>query len=265
MKRTIAFISALLLGSHAPAAPTSIDLRPSGPWKIDYEQNSCVLSRPYSDGQAAYELQLGFEPIKKDVWLRIASPEKKRSRDDGDAAVEVDGQKLPNPVHFNTYANGRGGTTREFWLKPFNEVRPAQQTLQFAPKGREVLTLHSLNFQSGIGAADSCIDDLHRSLGIDPAVLKKVAVEPDGYMGEFIDLPPFQGEFNFQMLFWVSPTGRVDECHLLVPTGKPSFDKNACAQLMKNGKFKPARDAAGSPIRAPVFESPQIIKTVVRS
>lgn len=63
----------------------------------------------------------------------------------------------------------------------------------------------------------------------------------------------------------MTPAGRVDECHLLSPTGKASFDKKACDQLKKAGQFIPAKNAAGHAIRAPLYENATIISQVFRT
>ena len=263
MKRIVAFVLGLGLASPAIAAPPPIDLQPSGPWKVEYGESACLLNRPYSADGKSYRLELTFEPVQSDVWLRIYDPTRSRSRDDGEAVVEVDGTQVGDKVHFNVIPKG-AGTTREFWLREFNKVQPMKSSLRLLPRRHSELRLTTTDFPKAMQAVAGCVDDLHRSLGVDPAVLKTIAIKPQGWAAKFMELPDFQDEFHFQILFWVAASGRVDECHLLAPSGKPKFDKTACEQLMKNGRFVPATNAAGKPVRAPVYENAYIRKQTFR-
>lgn len=120
-------------------------------------------------------------------------------------------------------------------------------------------------FAEAMKSIGTCVDDLHRSLGIDPALLKAIASPPQPISGTFPTMPTYKDEFIYQMLYWVASTGRVDECHLLAPTGAQSFDKNACEEMKKNARFKPARNAAGQPVRAPIYENAHVRRVVYRS
>ena len=99
---------------------------------------------------------------------------------------------------------------------------------------------------------DSCMDDLHRSLGVDPALLRSIATDPEGWSFQFVRSPV--REYSMELLYWVTADGRVDECRILKPSGISDFDQRFCEELKRNGRFKPAKSTAGSPMRAPVFE-----------
>ena len=101
------------------------------------------------------------------------------------------------------------------------------------------------------------MDDLGKELGISPATITAVAVPPSGYVDEFVRTPRLEPgkSFEFVTLYWVSSDGRVDDCRLLKTSGLKAFDKTFCATLAAKGRFKPALDSAGKPIRAPRFEN----------
>lgn len=266
MNRVLTAMLAAALGSPAQAAPEQIDLVPSGKWRIDYADNGCVLSRPFTANGQEYKLGLSFEPLASNVWMTIHSPDTVNRRDDGDAKVEIDGAAMKDPVHFNVFKDKPSGTIREYWLKKFqSNVGTTKQFLRLETGRYGDIRIDFDGFAEAMKSIGTCVDDLHRSLGIDPALLKTIATPPEGFAGSIVELPQFNDSFTFQMIYWVAPSGRVDECHLLAPTGKSNFDKNACEQLKKNARFKPAKNAADAAIRAPVYENNTVRTTVIRS
>ncbi|MFL6729728.1 MAG: hypothetical protein ACJ8E3_01685 [Sphingomicrobium sp.] len=237
----------------AAKSPEPINLKPAAAWKIDYHTNSCVLSRQFTSGSASYAVQLTVAPVDQRAWLRIGSAEKSRHTDDGDAIVEVDGAKLAEPTHFNFYPNARGGTTREFLFEDFErDVAGTARTLRLEPERHGNFLLDVSDLRAAMRTMHSCMDDLHRSLGIDPALLRTIVAEPQGTTFSFVKSAPLP--FDMQLLYWVAPNGRVDDCRVLAPTSKAEADTAVCDELKRKGRFKPAKNAAGIAIRAPVYE-----------
>lgn len=265
MKRIVAFVLGLALVSAATAAPQPIDLKPAGPWKVEYGESACLLNRPYLANGKSYRLELTFEPIQTDVWLRIYDPEKSRSRDSGEAVVEVDGSQVSDKVHFNVIPSANG-TKREFWLREFKKVQQMQNSLRLLPRRHGELRLATGDFPKAMHAIVGCVDDLHRSLGIDPAAVKAIAKQPEGNPSlSQIDFPKTPSGFDITLLFWITTEGRVEKCRVLKPSGLANFDKSVCSQLEKKARYKPARDAAGKAVPAPIYEAIRLRREVIRS
>ncbi len=253
--RVVASFILLFALSAATDATAPIGLQPSGPWKIDYGERSCVLTRPFSAAGQVYEFELTFAPIERSAWLRIGSSEKVKGRDDGDTIVEIDGKRLAETVHFNIFPNAKGGTTREFLFDDFRkDIGAATTTVRLTPRRFGDFNVAVPGFPEAMRAMDVCIDDLHRSLGVDPAVLRAVATEPVGDAFSFLKFPETQNGLDIALLYWVTAAGRVDDCRVVLASGNRDFDNRVCDELKRNGRFKPARDASGAPIRAPVYE-----------
>jgi TonB family protein len=266
MLRVLIALCAGFIASAGFAAAGSVQLDPAGPWRVDYADDGCVLSRPFSAAGARHDLGLTFRPLQKRVWLRIRSSEQVRARDDEEIKVDVDDVTLKDLVHFNIYRAEPSGTVREFLFNDFaRQVGGVQRSFRFRTARHGELLLNAKDIAKALQSTKTCVDDLHRSLGIDPALLATLKSEPEGYSGEFIELPDFRDQFEYHILYWVTPEGRVEDCRLLRPTGNKKFDQNACIQLEKKGRFKPARNAAGEAVRAPVYEDPVIRRTVIRS
>ena len=264
----IIFSAALAVASSAFAVPTTptTDLKAAGPWKVDYSEAACLLSRPFTapDG-SAYQAEFTFEPLQVETWLRLRSSEKPPRRDDGKTTVEVDGNQIANDVHFNIFGSpGGAGTTREFWLRDIRKLGSMKQSLRLATQKRGDFRLAADGFHAAARAIDTCMNDLHSSLGIDPAIIKTIAVPPEGSSFGFMDYPIGSSGFQMTLLYWITADGKVENCRILKPSGQAAFDKVACARLEKKGHFTPAKDASGKPIRAPKYEDLNLRREIIR-
>ena len=173
MNRLLIAMLAVALGSPAQAGPGQIDLVPSAKWRIDYADNGCVLSRPFTANGQEYKLGLSFEPLASNVWMTLHSPDTVNRRDDGDAKVEIDGAAMKDPVHFNIFKDKPSGTIREYWLKKFqSNVGTTRQFLRLETARYGDIRIGFDGFAEAMKSIKTCVDDLHRSLGIDPALLK---------------------------------------------------------------------------------------------
>lgn len=260
----------LLLWSLLASAPSyaePVQLQPAGPWRIDYAEDSCLLSRPFTGSGQAHNLVATFEPLQGRVWMRLSSPEELRKRDDEKITVEVDGVALGEPVHMNVLKGKPSGTVREFWFKTYwSDVAGAEKSLRFRTAKYGDIQLNGTGLAKAMTTVSTCVDDLHRSLGIDPIQLRSIKSWPEGHAAKFLDIPlQHDGDsFTYRVLYWVAANGRVDECRLLGSTGNAKFDASACAKLKKNGEFVPARNFADAPVRAPVYENATIRRFTTR-
>ena len=246
-------ILAIALGVSGAKPAEPIKLNPAAPWKVDYSSSTCVLTRQFTDGLSPYDFQLTLAPIEKRAWMRIGSAEKSRQMDDGNASVEVDGTKLPNPTHFNIFPNSKGGTTREFLFEDFQrDVGHAAKTLRVIPARHGDFALDLADFPDAMRVMSTCMDDLYHALGVDLAVVASVATPPRGWPLEKVDLP--RGGFNLTLFYWATAAGNVENCQVIKPTGNQKFDARVCQDIEKKARLIPARDSKGTAIRAPVYE-----------
>ena len=104
-------------------------------------------------------------------------------------------------------------------------------------------------------AMRKCLDELLTHWGIDAAsqhTLTRAATPLD--QGQWVSI--IQAEYPSAMLnqsksgivrvrMIVGPDGRAQSCHIQVPSQDSSFEKTACAGMIKASRFTPALDAAG--------------------
>ena len=172
--------------------------------------------------------------------------------------------QVSDKVHFNVIPKG-DGTTREFWLREFNKVQGMQASMRLRTRRHGDLKLATGDFPNAMRAVVACVDDLHRSLGIDPAAVKVIATQPQGTPSiSQIDFPKTPSGFDITLLYWITTEGRVEKCRVLKPSGLAKFDKSVCAQLERRALFKPARDASGKAVPAPIYESIRLRRQVIR-
>ena len=256
-----------LIASVPAYAAEPVQLQPAGPWRIDYTENSCLLSRPFTANGQAHNLVTTFEPLQGRVWMRLSSPEELRKRDDEEIQVDVDGVALSQPIHMNVLKRNPSGTVREFWFRTYwSDVAKTEQSLRFRTAKHGDIQVNATGLAKAMTSVSTCIDDLHASLGINPLQLRSIKSWPEGHAGKFLDvrLQHDGDSFTYRILYWVGADGKVDECRLLEPTEDPKFDASACAKLKKDGEFVPARNFAGAPVRAPVYENATIRQVTMR-
>jgi hypothetical protein len=266
MVRThIPLLLALLATSPAYAAEP-LHLQPAGPWRVDYTEESCLLSRPFAAGGGRYNLVVTFEPLQSKAWMRLSSPALVKRRDDEQIKLDVDGVPLREPVHMNIFKAPTSGSIREILFKDFRgQAARAEKSLRFRSVRHGDVEIEVPGLAKAMTSVGTCVDDLHSSLGIAPELPRSIKSWPEGFAGTFFELPfiPNGGSFSYRMLYWVAPDGKVDQCQLLAATRDSKFDSNACAQLKKKGKFVPARDVAGATVRAPVYDNATVRVTVI--
>jgi protein TonB len=69
-------------------------------------------------------------------------------------------------------------------------------------------------------------------------------------------------EGRASVLLSVSPTGKVTDCRIVSGTGNAALDAATCRLAIRNGRFEPARDAAGNPV-ATQMRLPPVVWRIV--
>lgn len=94
------------------------------------------------------------------------------------------------------------------------------------------------------------------SLAWDMDVQRRMATPPEGRIHDAFDWSG--GAADFAFFYWVNDNGRIDECQLVMPSGREAFDSGLCNSLIERGRFEPARDEDGNPLRVARFENMRV-------
>lgn len=132
---------------------------------------------------------------------------------------------------------------------------------------RDQVTFVLGNMGSAFKAMNDCADDLVRSWGLDPAVLRTQTTNP-----QWTNMPALarmiqqrypsaalaRGEqANFQLRVMVGTDGRPTSCAFVELTKAENFSDRVCPIIMSEATFVPATDSSGRPI--PSFHQSRIL------
>lgn len=193
--------------------------------------------------------------------MRIAVEEDGGRRDDGNAILMIDGQRIAGTLHYNIYP-AASYRMREFMLNlDRHPLRDAKSSIRFWTRTHGDMEIRTRAFSPAWNALQECMTNLNVGLGIKPDDIARVATQPEGSIFDFV--AP-SGAVDFAVLYWVTQTGTVEDCRLLKPSGNKTLDTSLCTNFQRKARFKPGLDSAGQPVRAPRFENVRIrVQTVV--
>ena len=269
-------IGALHALTPAMAAKAPQVFAPSTPWNVDYADESCVLRRNFGTPDRKVVLELR-QFVPGDVFYATiaakfisAGQGKLKVRFVPDTAVHE-----AQSAYSLVYSQGMEGVV---WTDSF---RPDQATVEEGPQPRWIeiernaressirgvevsgraspaVSLATGEMHRPMTAMRGCMDELLTDWGIDAAAQRTLS-RPAWPVGQANWARVIQANYPSAMLMKmkggivrlrmiVSPDGKATSCHILVPSQDPSFEKTACAGMMKAARFDPALDASGKPI-----------------
>ena len=259
MKRLIEPVLALGLFSAPAMAMDEVgdaDLVPEGQWELQYEDFACHLNRTYRNGDQEVQFSFQREPLNAKNWLYLFFEGESGNRDGDDADIFIDGALAGENLHYNIF-DAPGYRVRQIWID-LDQVAldQARSSLKFDLARHGSIAIAVPDFPQAWDALDSCMDDLYAHFGVGMEAQRAMAVAPQGSILKSIRWPGGAGDFA--LFYWVNEQGRVDECNLVMPSGKDEFDSSLCDRLIENGRFEPARDEADNPVRVAQFENIRI-------
>jgi hypothetical protein len=284
-----------LLAAPLPAAAQdgAKPFKPTGQWALDYGDDYCRLARSFSDGKN--DLALAVERIAPGPSARLilvsdaikpfrsadeigwhftpADPERKARFT---RSTTTDGKQYYNlgPFTLTPFAPPAPGTPPGP-PPPFD--RAAEQAAAKAMTGfvldgglNAPVRVETGDLSAPIAALQACADDLAKSWGLDPAMLRgeTAAAIPDkggsGWLPQgtvgFGDFGKLGGGAN-QVRLMVDATGLATSCAFHWPTLDAATNDKICKAALANAKFTPAKDASGQPmpgywVSSPLFMGP---------
>jgi hypothetical protein len=258
------FVLAGLAGAalFAGEARAQAALTPSGPWNMNFAENSCIASRRFGTGEAEVQLGLRMLPHSYETELVLMVPERARfgraGADMGHASVALDGGAARQTGYIRQAA-GRDATRVLVLAVPRETMEglATAKTLAVAVNGAPPVVLAPTGVRSMLRAADTCLADLLRAWNIDPAQAASVvtwprpATPPRSWFRSG-DYPggaaAIGGSGRSVLRLNIDATGTPSACAAVIPARNPNFDKAGCGALMKRARFSPALDAAGKPV-----------------
>lgn len=252
--------AALIGGQGAPVAEAP--LAPSGKWVAQFEDNLCLLSRPFgADGNA---VRFAIRAVPGDpsvsLYLLRPAPTAKRQREgSAELLLEPSGRRsTANFVESSAAVSGQRVARLSYPREDLALL--AKTTAMTIDLGKDApVRLRTDNLAGAMRTLATCEDDLVRHWGLDPAALRALVrkAEPAGNPAAWItdeDYPDealqsgWEGEVGLRLI--VDAAGGVKDCVITESSGHDVLDQQACTLIEHNGRFRPAIAADGKPVAA---------------
>nr|WP_294817761.1 TonB family protein [uncultured Sphingomonas sp.] len=273
MAKLITALVALAV-SGAASGEREPDMLPlSGKWVANYDRDACQLAAQFGEGDKSvvaiftrYQPGDSFDLTLAGKRLRNSEPTVDAKVDFGirsDPEHEVmQGNLGGKPAIFFRSLRLDGWEGKEGSEPP--KITPEQEKsvtgVTVSIQGRKPLRLVVANgFAKPMAALRTCMDDLLKSWGYDPAVQATLrqSVTPSASPASWIrdgDYPIaaiWGGHSGFvQFRLDIDPQGKIAGCHVLARTSPDDFADTTCRLLTKRASFKPALDGDGKPVRS---------------
>ena len=274
---TTFIIAFLMLSGAAPPKPL-VELAPSGPWNLHYENESCKLRRSFGEGDGrvsiemtrfgpgdSFQLILYGKPIKSlinrgkyKVAFGAFSP-----HDSKYATKAFDGNHIDVTILGLPGLAPRANPIRPEQLNkniPFrSSITPAQEAavtkLAITSQGQGNFLLNTGSLGPPFASWRTCISDLVRSWGVDPTAqfssMATPLTSPATWLSSF-DYPTSALRENKEGLVYfrlsIDPNGKITQCSVQRAINQSEFARITCDLISKRGRFTPARDLAGTPV-----------------
>ncbi|RYY14971.1 MAG: energy transducer TonB [Alphaproteobacteria bacterium] len=235
---------------------------PAGKWTLDYQQDLCLLTRPFSAGGT--KATLGFRQAPADsqtevIVLFADDPDSRLRR--GFVIMKVGG--LPVSTLSGAVSERvPGGHQR---LLRFIAARDQVAALATAPDvtieviGEQPLTFSLERGSAALGALQTCENDQVASWGIDLSAVAKPAkaIDPAKWLRFPLEAAANRRAGETTVRWTIDVTGRVSDCVVVRTSGTPILDKAACTQVLQHGLYEPAIGKDGKP--TPWIETRRIL------
>lgn len=251
-----------------------IPLAKTGAWVMNYDDNACHLMAQFGEGSEQINLRITRVAPADEFDLVLAGPSLKSSGPRGNVTVSFPPAK---PVEMEqTALLGTVGTAKKVPMVHLTGIRfdgtghradapwqPVPAALEEGIKsiifgfGRKKFELKTGSMAPPMASMRTCLSDLVRHWGYDPEQQAKLQRPPTPLSSPGtwltskdypIDSRHQSGLVRFRLD--VSETGQITGCKILQKTNPDSFAEISCKLIVRRGKFSPALDSEGKPIKA---------------
>jgi hypothetical protein len=260
----------LLILPAAPALARELVLEPTSKWYLNYDDDSCRMTRTFGEGDDKVMLLLDWvEPTSKMKVSVIGQPfghlpndffpislnfgpnlPKAKPASALATSIGTDGQPMlifvPRDL-LNREKKGPDPTTAQ-------EAAVTEMSIVFE---RRRITLLTGSMAEPLKAKRACTDDLVRRWGIDPAqaATLRSAATPLTNPRRWLQAKDFPinvmskgASADVHLRLMIDASGNPSECHVQRATNAPELTQLVCQLMMKRARFKPAIDSTGKPV-----------------
>lgn len=279
-----AFVAlAIIQPVFAKSEKEPIRLQPSSPWRVDYADDFCQLTRDFGENDRlvrlvfnkygpgeGYRLTVVGKPVKtrdseEDGIIMFGPSEKeqkllfyKGNSNGVDSLIFAGGGRIAPPTDAELAANRN--RKPQNWV-PYAPISPEREAavrylLIGKPLGTPLL-LETGSLRKPFATLAECADAMVGSWGVDAEKHKSLrrpvthTNNPGNWLGT-ADYPSEMLEARQPAMVYfrliVGADGVPTACHIQSTTRPKEFDDVVCKAVMRRARFEPALDAEGLPI-----------------
>jgi|GEM_PF-3802519 len=256
-------------------------LEPASPWAMEYAEDSCRLIREFSDAKGTVTLAIQRDAPGTGQVIGVVGDDLRVDRKATSATVTF-APEGSNGTNWLFQSRLEDGSTSYLLLgtplpaTPGSAPRAAGADaipVTFAQERAEQLAVGEsttaivlgdafwggLRFETGtldkpLAAMHRCEDDLMVSRGMDPAVQlslsRRASVTNEMALLRALFGAVGRSVATVRASLVVSPNGAVEQCRILYPRWSEDEEKEMCETIGRFGKYTPALDASGEPVRS---------------
>jgi TonB family protein len=254
MQTVISLIAAAGIATASPAAAEVVPLTPQGKWAVDYGLTSCLATRSYGDPKTP--VVLGFRPSLNDSTIRLILVQNDGYLEPRHAPVTVAGLKTTG-LRYSMKGTKRRVTWIDLSRTDF-DLAVSGKSLRIVGEGVNVdLTL--VGMASVSKALQTCNTDLRAYWNADEAGLTRIATQAKPLMSpaKFVTSEDYPAQAlreskggRTRVSLLIDDQGTAKDCVVEEHSGVATIDAQTCIMILKRGKFAPAQDGAGKPVKS---------------
>lgn len=273
-KFVFVLVAAAFLPAMMPVEPQPEVLTRTGKWVADYDRDGCHLLAEFGADDAKVTIRFTRYDLGDKFDLSFYGKRLRLRR--LDVSAKIDFGLSNKPVQASGLTGDVNGMPALFfnsvrldgWEPKTEKERPSAVTpeqegsvngVTLAIKGEPAFRLEFGSLAKPFASMRDCMTLLVRSWGYDPEVQAtlrrrpKPSTPPIGWLDP-ADYPSEasasgrNGLVQFRMD--IDEQGKLTGCYILARTIPDDFDKVTCRGVMRRGKFVPALDAQGKPVRS---------------
>jgi len=254
-------IAALLAAAGLAAAPPAPEAPPRAPtkgWVVDYADTFCSASREYGDAQNPLLFVLRPSPTGELLQLFVIRPSHYVSAEHIPVTLDYAGRTEKTTA----LVYGSHKTSRRFLLvnlggEAATAVAKAKTVAIRSKDGDFAFAVPGM--PQAMAALETCNADLRALWNISDEKRASIAVpaKPAASLASWVGPEDYPAQAlredvggSSKVLLFVNEQGKVADCLLVETSGNASLDAMTCIAMRDRGKFQPALDGAGKPMRS---------------
>lgn len=244
-----------MLGLLALTAMQGVTYNSASKWTLDYQEDLCLLTRPFSSttGNAT----LGFRQAPADFQVEIivlVAEDVDSERRRGIVRVGFPGAlsgMLTGAAVSYRIPDSRQRMLRFLVRREVLTDFALQQAITIEELGQQPITFRAAGAEKAIQALAGCETDQMKAWGIDVAQMATPAT-PIGDVGQWFAFPPLAAanrQAGETTVRWtIGANGKVADCRIVRSSGNATLDGSVCKQVVKRAVYEPAIDKDGQPM-----------------